>query len=729
MSAIGLSAHRDPYYMTDIPRRSSGGIFNLSCALLFLFSVLFVPSLWSQSSSTGALTGILRDSSGAVVPNATITLTSLNTSYRRTTATGMGGAYKCDLLIPGIYSVKFEAVGFKTVETSSVEIQATETRVLNGSLETIPELESNSMTGLRLFEQHCAICHVNARGGQRAPDRSALKKLPPEEILNALTIGSMSGQARGLSDVEKRSIAESLSSQAFGTGMASDATSMSNHCASNPRLADPFAGPIWNGWGVDPANTRFQKAKDAGISADQLRRLKLKWAFGFPNGIAFSQPTIASGRVFVGSNNGYVYSLDAATGCVYWSFRAGPGVHTAISIGSPRGNGPAKFAIYFGDMKANVYAVDAENGRLLWKTRIDDHPLAHITGAPKLYSNSLYVPVSSSEEGRASDMHYPCCTFRGSVVRLEATTGRQVWKTYTISEPLAPTKRNSLGTQLWGPAGVAVWDSPTIDAKRHALYVGTGDSYTEPAAGNSDSVMALDMNSGRILWSAQDTDGDVWIRGCDAGGSENCPKNLGPDYDFGSSPILRTLPNGHQIIVAAQKSGNVLAHDPDHQGALLWKTNLADTPPSAEGLIVFGGAADERSAYFPLTIGGVAAVQLSTGQRQWLTRFELPGPDSSGSPRSYGQTAAGSTIPGIFFTGGWDGILRALSTTTGAVIWKYNTVRRFDSVNGVPGTGGSMGAAGPTIAGGMLFVGSGYLANPGPGEAYPGNVLLAFGLD
>jgi polyvinyl alcohol dehydrogenase (cytochrome) len=714
MSASGLSAHK--------------GIFNLSRALLFLFSILFfVPSLLSQSSSSGELTGILKDSSGAVVPNATVTLTGPNTSYVRTTATGMDGSYRFDLLGPGIYRVKFEAAGFKTIETRSVEIRVTETRVLNASLEGVRQ--SNNIAGLRLFEQHCAICHINGSGGQRAPDPSALKKLPPEEIVNALTIGSMSGQAQGLSDVEKRAIAESLSGQPFGTGRSGDANSMSNRCASNPPLADLSAGPTWNGWGVGPANTRFQKEKDAGISADQVPRLRLKWVFGFPNGIAYGQPTIASGRVFIGSNNGYVYSLNATTGCVYWSFRAGPGIHTAISIGVLKVKGPKKFAIYFGDMRANVYGVDAENGKLLWKTLVDDHPLAHITGAPKLYKDSLYVPVSSGEEGRASDMHYPCCTFRGSIVRLNATTGRQAWKTYTISEPPAPTKINSLGTQLWAPAGAAVWNSPTIDQKRHAIYVGTGDGYTEPAARNSDSIMAIDMKSGRILWSVQDTNGDAWIRGCDSGGSENCPKHVGPDYDFGSSPILWTLPNGHQIIVAGQKSGNVLAHDPDHQGALLWKTNLAETPPTAEGLIVFGGAADERSAYFPLTTGGVAAIQLSTGQRQWLTRFALPGPDSSGSPRPYGQTAAGSSIPGIFFTGGWDGILRALSTTNGAVIWEYNTVRKFDPVNGVPGTGGSMGAAGPTIAGGMLFVGSGYLANPGLGEAYPGNVLLAFGLD
>jgi polyvinyl alcohol dehydrogenase (cytochrome) len=585
--------------------------------------------------------------------------------------------------------------------------------------------------GLRLFEQHCSNCHATGSAGQRAPDLAALAKLPPEEILSALTTGSMSGIAQGLSDPDKRLIAQAISAQPAGAGTSGDAGSMSHRCASNPTLADPSAGARWNGWGVDSANTRFQDAKDAGISAGQVPRLKLKWAFGFPNGIAFGQPTIASGRVFIGSNNGYVYSLNAATGCVYWSFQAGPGIHTAISLGPLKGKSRSGFAIYFGDRRANVFALDAASGRLLWKTSVDDHPLARITGSPQLFKDGLYVPVSSSEEGRAADMNYPCCTFRGSVVRLDTATGRRVWKTYTISQPPAPTRKNTLGTQLWAPAGAAVWSAPTIDPKRHALYVGTGDGYTAPAAGTSDSILALDMKTGRVLWSVQDTEGDAWILGCASGASDNCPEHLGPDYDFGSSPILRTLPNGRQIIVAAQKSGNVLAHDPDRRGAVLWKTNLANAPPpgEGEGIIVFGGAADQRSAYFPLTTGGAAAVQLSTGERQWVTRFDAPGPDSLGMPRPFGQTAAGSAIPGVFFTGGWDGVLRALSTADGAVIWQYDTVRAFDTVNGVTGTGGSMGGPGPAIAGGMLFVGSGYLANPGPGKAHPGNVLLAFGAE
>lgn len=585
--------------------------------------------------------------------------------------------------------------------------------------------------GLRLFEQHCAVCHAARGEQQRAPDLPALQALASEDILNALTLGSMSGMARNLSDAQKRDIAQSIGAHAQGSGVSGDADAMSNRCSRRQSLPRPTLKANWQGWGAGVANTRFQSARNAGLTVEQAPRLTLKWAFGFPHGIAFGQPTIASGRLFIGSSNGYVYALDAATGCVFWSFRAGPGIHTAISVGPLKHKSPSGEAVYFGDMKAQVYALDAASGRLLWKTRVDDHPLAHITGSPQLYRNALYVPVSSAEEGRASDPRYPCCTFRGSVVRLDAGSGKPVWKTYTIPNPPVPLVKNTLGTQLWGPAGAAVWNAPTIDPKRHALYVGTGDSYTLPAADRSDSILALDLKSGRVLWSVQDTTGDAWIFGCKSSVLENCPKPLGPDYDIGASPILQSLPDGRQLIVAAQKSGDVVAHDPDRQGAVVWKTNLAEAPPpgEGEGIIVFGGAADDQSAYFPLTTGGATAVRLSNGARRWATRFPATGADALGQQRPYGQTAAGTAIPGVFFTGGWDGVLRALSTADGAVIWQYDTVSPYDTVNGVPGTGGSMGAPGPAVAGGMVFVGSGYLANPGPGKAHPGNVLLAFGAD
>ena len=554
-----------------------------------------------------------------------------------------------------------------------------------------------------LFEQNCASCHA---------DRATLNTMTPELVYRALTSGTMRPQAASLNEAAKRSIAEYLTGSKLNIGQFADAKQMPNRCPGNSRLTDPGSAPAWNGWGVDTSNTRFQTEKTAGLTAAQVPKLKLKWAFGFPGvSSVIGQPSIAGGRVFLGVDTGYVYALDAATGCVHWSFVAEAGVRTAITVARIKTRSTA----FFGDMKAGVYAVDADTGDLIWKVRVEDHPTARITGAPKLFEGRLYVPVASGEEGAGGNPRYPCCTFRGSVVALDAATGRQIWKTYVITD-----EPKSTGPNRFGPAGGGVWSSPTIDPKRHVLYATTGDAYTEPAAKTTDSIMAMDLDSGKIQWVAQGTENDAWLAGCSAKNpTGNCPANLGPDQDFSASPILKTLPNGRRILVAGQKSGNVWAYDPDKNGAVVWKTALTSNTTEFGGKIVWGGAADDQAAYFGLGTGGIAAVQLKEGERKWFTPLE----PAAAVAKHAGQDGPLTAIPGVVFSGGWDGVLRALSASDGHVIWEYNTVHEFDTVNGVGAKGGSMGAAGPVIAGSTLFTGSGYI---GVKSGMPGNVLLAF---
>ena len=570
----------------------------------------------------------------------------------------------------------------------------------------------------RLFEQKCMTCHGNA-AVEKAPDPSVLRVMTPEAVYKALTAGAMVPQAQELSDQEKRDIAEYLGGRNLAEA-GGDAAQMANKCASNPAITNFSSLPAWNGWGADTSNGRFQTAKAAGIPTDQVGRLKLKWAFGFPGATAvYGQPTVVAGRVFVGVNTGYVYSLDAATGCVYWSFEAQSGVRNAISVGEVKVGGSTKYAAYFGDLRANVYAVDASTGALLWKTRVETHSLAGITGAPALYEGRLYVPVSSREEAAGVLESYSCCTFRGSIVALDANTGKEMWKTYIIPDEPKPIRKNSKGTQLYSPSGGAIWNTPTIDAAHHTLYIGTGNNYTEPTTDTTDSVMAMDMDSGKVLWWVQDTPKDAWI-GCGVyGKSENCPKELGPDYDFGSSPILRTLPNGHRVLIAGQKSGMVWAHDPDRKGAVVWKTQIVEK--LALGEITFGGAADEENAYFGVRAGGITALQLASGERRWST--PLKGDPRTDPRAALGQNAALSAIPGVVFSGSYDGMLRALASDTGKVLWEYNMMEEFKTVNGVTAKGGSMGGPGPTVAGGMLFAGSGYVFGA---RGRPGNALLVF---
>ena len=569
--------------------------------------------------------------------------------------------------------------------------------------------------GISAFERECTKCHGNA-AVERAPTPAAIRQMPPERIYAALTTGVMKTEAANLTDEQKRRLAEYMGGRPLGSAALGDASQMPNHCPAEAAMPDPAKGPIWNGWGVDVHNTRFQNAEAAGITAAQVPGLKLKWAFGFPLGVsAFGQPSVAAGRVFVGSDIGYVYSLDMRTGCVYWSYQTKAAVRTAITIGRSGKAASSRYAVYLGDMQANVYALDAATGVLLWTRRVEDHFSARITAAPTLFQGRLYVPVSTSEGFSASTLDYPCCTFRGSVVALNARTGDQIWKAYTISEP-KPTKKNSIGTQLYAPSGVAVWNSPTVDAKRHAIYFGDGDSATEPAPDTSDSILAVDMNSGKLLWHFQAEPNDATLGGCfGKNRTENCPENPGPDWDFGASPILKTLPSGRDLLLAPNKSGIVFALDPDREGAVVWKTNLAERTGTRSTNLVWGGSADQQNLYVGLVTGAITAVQISTGEKLWTTRLAPPG-----SRISY--AAASSAIPGAVFIGGTDGKIHALSSADGRELWSFDTARDFDTVNKVPAHGGSIGSIGPAIAGGMVFISSGYSVTSG----IPGNVLLAF---
>lgn len=550
----------------------------------------------------------------------------------------------------------------------------------------------------------------------------------PQAILDALTSGPMRYQGLALSGEERRAVAEFIT----GRTLRGTVTGTTIGACSGRRtpMPDPFTRPRWNGWGATLQNTHLQSATQAGLTAGQVPRLRLKWAFGFPDTTsAWAQPTIAGGRLFVGSQNGTVYSLDAVSGCVVWTFTAQGGVRAAISIG-PRaqpGRRGGVFTAYVADQKGFVYALDTATGQLLWTRKVDDHPLVRLTGAPALHDGRLFVPTSSYEEG-GKPPGYACCTFRGSVVALDAATGEVVWQTYTIATEPRLFRAYADGTELRGPAGGAIWSAPTIDVKRGALYVGVGNTYSGPAQPTTDAILALDLKTGRIRWSRQMAPTTPDVFGCTPG-DVNCGERPGPDFDFGASPVLATLPGGRELIVAGQKSGLAYALDPDKEGQQVWRYRAGGG--SGLGGIQWGIAVDADRAYIPVAEiynpapGGLHAVDLATGARAW---FAPPAPPACGKPSracSGAQFSAVTVIPGVVFSPSNDGVLRAHATKNGEVVWSFDTNREFTTLNGVRAKGGSMYGPAPTIAGGMLYIGSGY----GTFGLRPGNVLLAFGLD
>jgi polyvinyl alcohol dehydrogenase (cytochrome) len=585
----------------------------------------------------------------------------------------------------------------------------------------IPSAQLESAHGAALFAQRCAGCHEHPSGN--IPPVFVLNYKSPEAIVEALTNGAMRAQASGLSTSDIRELAIHLAHRAPGKSREPDPAA--NLCRHPPAPMIARASN-WNGVGASLANTRYQETP--GIRSSEIPHLRLKWAFAYPGGAAYGQPVVVGDLLFVTSVTGRVFALNAISGCTYWSYKANAGVRTAVSVGVPPSSEASPLA-YFGDEKGAVYALNARTGELRWKTAVDEHALVRITGSPVLYADTLFVPVSAMDEGAEWDRQHPCCTFRGSVVAVDAATGVIRWKTYMIPRTPAPLGRaNEVGTPLSGPAGAAIWSAPTVDPQRGVLYVATGNAYNDVEEGDTNAVVALDLKTGERRWAVQPLPKDDPYAVCRQSRRGDCEKPAPERLEFGSSPVLRSLHGGGTVLVVGQKSGVIYGLDPDDSGTELWQTRVGAGGPL--GGIMYGAAADEQSVYAsvadrdaepPSTPGGLSALRLSDGRQLW--RAAAPRPVCSWGPEdcSAAQPGAVSAIPGAVFSGSLDGHIRAFSSATGAVIWDFDTAKNFRTINGVTGTGGAVNGYPQIIANGVLYVISG-----GSLLTHPGNVLLAF---
>lgn len=586
---------------------------------------------------------------------------------------------------------------------------------------TATSLVAAPTSGATVYQARCASCHDPLH--PRVPPRAALQKLSRPQVLRSLYFGVMANIARTLSTQEKEAVADYLGQP------GGDAPPLpSSLCTSS--TADTKLTGNWNGWSPTAANARYQPA---GLTITQARNLKLKWAFGFDGDVtAFGSPTLLDGRLYLGSAAGVVYALNAETGCLHWTFTANGPVRAApLAVGQ---------TLLFGDQSGWFYALDLKAGQLRWKRRVDDHEAARLTGSAVTKDGVVFVPVASWEEGLALNPNYACCTFRGSLVALRISDGSVVWKTYLVP---SSSKRgtNSTGADRFGPSGAGIWSAPTLDPKRGLLYVTTGDNYSSPPTASSDAIVALNVKSGQVVWTRQTTANDAYTSAC-ANKGPNCPTENGPDFDYGASAILVPTASGRDILLAGQKSGIVYALDPSHKGDILWEARVGKG--GILGGVQWGMASDGQQLYAAVSDvvrktrastapddvktvtvdatqgGGLTALRITDGKKSW----HVPGvPCPAAKPGcSPAQSAAVTAIPGAIFSGAFDGHLRAFSAETGAVLWDFDTAQTFNTVNGVPAKGGSMDGPGPVIAGGMLFVNSGYSRFGG----MPGNVLLAF---
>jgi polyvinyl alcohol dehydrogenase (cytochrome) len=590
--------------------------------------------------------------------------------------------------------------------------------------------------GAAIYKERCASCHDAPQA--RVPSLSTIRAMTGQAIYVALTGGAMKSQAAGLSTLQLFALIGYIAP----TGGAA-AANIEKTCKGTEAFS-PASGPNWNGWSPGVTNSRFQDAKSAGLTAAGVSKLKVKWAFnlGAITG-ARSQPAIVGARVFVASQTGVLYSLDAHSGCTWWGYKAAAGIRSGVTLGDANGVP----AVFFPDGGGTLYALNADTGELIWKTKPASHWATAGTATPRFYKGVLYQPFASIEEALAADPSVQCCTFRGSVVALEAATGKKLWESFTILETPKPTGgKLTAQKEPLGPSGAGIWSSPTIDEKLGLLYVATGDNYSAPTTNTSDALLAMELKTGKLVWSRQLTENDAYNVGCSMPAKTNCPDSAGPDFDFGQSPILVDLPGGKRALVIGQKSGLVHAVDPDQGGKVLWQTRVGQG--SALGGSQWGSASDGRLVYvaisdieingvvpdpkrpegYHLTLnpkkgGGLHALDVATGRISWSAK---PAACQDGrTDCSPAQSAAVTAIPGVVFSGAVDGHLRAYSAESGSVLWDTDTAREFSAVNGGNAHGGSIDVAGPAVVDGMVFVNSGY----GQWGGMPGNVLLAFSVD
>jgi polyvinyl alcohol dehydrogenase (cytochrome) len=592
------------------------------------------------------------------------------------------------------------------------------------------EANLSKSLGQGLYEANCAACHQG--GYPKAPHKDFLGRLPPDSIMTAITVGSMSRHAENLSASQMRYLVEHIVGQEMDAFKKIPAIPM---CGTDRNEFDVSRLPAASNWGYE--TSRF--IPESGLDRDDVSALTLKWTVAFPGASrARSLPVIAYGAVYVGSQDGTIYALDLETGCARWKNRVSAEVRTGLVVERINPGSTANPRAFFGDLIGRVHAIDAFTGRLLWSVHADSHSGSTITGNPIIEGDRLFVPVSSLEVLTAADPNYACCTFRGSVIAINTDTGEIQWRHHTIPEPSAFRAKSSAGVSMFGPSGAGVWGSPTIDKANGAIYHGSSENYSSPADENSDAVFAIDISDGKRLWRTQLLAGDAWNGGCYFGGSEhpNCPSEQGPDFDISAPPLLIQLQPGKNILVVGQKSGVVHGLDPSAEGAILWRSRIGTG--GVYGGVHFGMANEGSRVYVPIVdilidsvgdtylgerFSGIHAVEAATGEVIWS---QVPPARCDKKKNCHaGISAAVTAIPGVVFAGHIDGMLRAYDGVDGKILWEIDTAKNFQTLNGVVAHGGSISGSGPAVGDGHLLVNSGYDF----GNLMPGNLLMSFSID
>jgi polyvinyl alcohol dehydrogenase (cytochrome) len=589
--------------------------------------------------------------------------------------------------------------------------------------------------GKAVYDQACGACHNNPEA-TRAPSLDTLKAMRYQTLLYALNEGKMKVQASVLSTEQKASVIDFL----VGREATSDEWVAKMMCPAARRTVRLDRPATVTGFGFEPKNHRHLSAKQTGLKTGDMRQLELAWAIGFPGVTSMrSQPAVVGSTLFLPVADAQrMFAIDiSGPPCVQWMYQHEAPLRTTAAFGQLPGG---RKVIVMSDVASQVHMVDASTGKRIWIQHVGLYPLSLTTGTPVIHEDRVYVPISQYEISLGGNDNHECCKTHGAVTALDALTGKKIWTAHTMEEA-KPVRDRGDGKMLWGPSGAPIWTSPAIDAKRGVLYVGTGEATSEPAAPTTDAILAIDLKDGRIRWTFQATENDIFLTGCARNRNGlNCPKDsVHRDVDFGASVIIAQRADGSDVLLAGQKSGTVWALDPDQGGKLVWRQDFGEGSPL--GGIHWGIAYDGTRVFAPInrpyasagaaTGGsqkpGLHAVKVDSGAVEWSHAAE---PDCSGEratrvtncATNLGFSGAPTVIDGAVISGSLDGFLHAFDAKTGELLFKFDTARSFDTLNGVTANGGAIDNASIVAANGLLFVNSGY----GMFGQMPGNVLLAF---
>lgn len=598
--------------------------------------------------------------------------------------------------------------------------------------------------GEKLFDQHCAQCHDNP--AMQAPTRDALSRYSIENIMIALEFGKMQPMATHLSKQERGLISKYLA----GKDTESYQWLETNLC-SNASQTDSTE---WvTNWGLGLDNKRYVNDELTQINATNVGSLSLQWSVAFPKVTDMrSQPVIVGDTMYIGDKAGKLYALDRKTGCVRNHTNILSGIRSSITLAQLT-NG--KQLLVFANSLATVFAVDPQTFDIVWQQPVKISDYSVVTGSISYVDDKLFVPISSFEVAASGSPDHECCTSHGAVVSLNANNGDKLW-TWHATEDATLRGKNTNGAVVYGPSGAPVWTTPAIDVKRNRIYFGTGENLTHPATDTSDTIIALDIDSGEEAWKFQAMANDVWNAACLNDGP-NCPENPGGDFDFGASVIITQNSLGEDVLLAGQKSGEVFALNPDtknQNGEVLWRNRISQG--TTNGGIHWGMAVAGNTVYVPVSdpererVGyvpkpGLYALNIDSGEILWQQAVErgcefdyankpLIGLENARAPKQtnpekqyecsyhYGLSAAATSTSQLVFAAGLDGKIRAYDNANGKILWQTNTAVKHQPINGIEGHGGAIDVAGQSIAGEWLYVLSGYSMF----GQLPGNVLLAY---